>query len=348
MRYFAETIPGIEEIAWMEIQSRLLNPSFVETLFVKEKRGIIVFDAGGETKDLAQLRTAVSISAFAFMINKLERNTQDLRQITKLVSQSSEFEAAINQAVQFHKQPGIPTYRIYSHVAGKYPYHQGDLARAVSFGMERRYPDWQKSSQNPRLEISVQALGAQILCGVRLTKPDMHTTYPGAIEIISELPPSVAAAMAQLSKPDSADIFLNPFTEDGLFLLERRLAGPYQEMHAFVPDRSALDLTQMNLRKQRKKAAHDLFVEKQDFLDGTLDANSINKVLVDLDIVKTPIPAFLAELARVMAGNGRIILYTTNYTAVKNNIRQIPNFTLTAEHSVYIHGKWGRIYVVET
>ena len=348
MRYFAETLPGIEEIIWLEIESRLPNPVFVETLFVKEKRGIILFDAGGETKLLAQLRTAVSVSAFAFIINKLERNTQDLREVTKLVSSSPAFEVAINQAMQFHKQTGVPTYRIYSNLSGKYPYHKGNLAKAVAFGMERRYPDWQQSSQNPRLEISIRALGSQILCGVRLTDPDMHTTFSSAVELSSDLPPSIAAAMAQLSQPDATDVVLNPVSEDGLLLMERRLAGPYQQMIAFAPNSDAYERAQTNVDRQRKEAPHDTTITQQHFLDSGLDVNSVNKVLVDMTAVKTPIPAFLAELARVVGKNGRIILYATNYAAVKNNLRQIPNFTLTAEHSVYIHGNWGRIYVVET
>lgn len=348
MRYFAETLPGIEEVAWLEIQSRLPNPVFVETLFVKEKRGIILFDAGGETKQLAQLRTAVSVSAFAFIINKLERTTQDLREVTKLVSTSPAFEAAINQATQFHKQSGVPTYRIYSNLSGKYPYHKGNLAKAVAFGMERRYPDWQQTSQNPRLEISIRALGAQMLCGVRLTTPDMHATFSSAVELSSDLPPSIAAAMAQLSQPDAADIVLNPVSTDGLLLMERRLAGPYQQMMAFAPDSASYQLTKTNVDRQRKEAPHDTTITQQHFLDSGLEANSVNKVLIDMTAVKTPIPAFLAEVARVVGGNGRIVLYSTNYAAVKNNLRQIPNFTLTAEHSVYIHGKWGRIYVVET
>ena len=347
MRYFAETLPGIENFAWLEIRSRLQNPSFTETLFVKEKRGIVLFEAGGETKSLAQLRTAVSVSAFAFSIKKLARTKKDLRDVTKLVAHSDEFAVAINQAMQFRKQPGVPTYRIYGRLFGKYPYHKNDLIRAVALGMEKRYPDWEQSTHNPRLEISISALGAQILCGVRLTEPEMHTTYPNAVELSTELPPSVAAGMTYLSEPDAADIFLSPFSADGLFLMERRLAGPYQQMLALSSDRPAYNLTQTNLQKQRKEAPKNTRVDKQNFLDSKQDANSVTNLVADLTAVAVPYADFLTETGRVLAENGRAILLTTNYEKVKETIRHIPTLEIMTGHSVYIHGKWGRIYIIK-
>ena len=81
----------------------------------------------------------------------------------------------------------------------------------------------------------------------------------------TELPPSVAAAMVYLSEPDASDIFLDPFSADGLFLMERRLAGPYQQMWGLAPNRTAYKLAQTNLQKQRKEAPQNTRIEKQDF-----------------------------------------------------------------------------------
>ncbi len=347
MRYFAETLPGIENFAWLEIRSRLQNPTFNETLFVKEKRGVVLFEAGGETKSLAQLRTAVSVSAFAFLIKKVARSKQDLREVTKLVAESDAFGVAINQAMQFRKQPGVPTFKIYGRLAGKYHYHKNDLMRAVTIGMEKRYPDWEQTSQNPRLEISISALGSAILCGIRLTDPDMHTTYSSAVELSTELPPSVAAGMAYLSEPDAEDIVLSPFSEDGLFLMERRLAGPYQQMMGLAATRPAYNLTQTNLQKQRKEAPKNVRIEKQNFLDAKLEEGSATKLLVDLAANNAPYLPFLQECGRVLKENGRLILFTTNYEKVKDTLRQIPTLEMMTGHSVYIHGKWGRIYIIK-
>ncbi len=347
MRYFAETLPGIENFAWLEVRSRLQNPSFGETLFVKEKRGILAFEAGGETRSLTQLRTAVSVSAFAFLLKELVRTPQDLRLISKMVATSDEFGIAINQAMQFRKQPGVPTYRIYGRIAGKYPYHKTDLTRAVAFGMEKRYPDWEQSSQKPRLEISISALGSQILCGVRLTDPDMHSTYNHAVKLSSELPPSVAAGMAYLSEPQETDIFLDPMSNDGLFLMERRLAGPYQQMIALTPNRPAYKLAQNNLQKQRKEAPQNSQVQKQTFLDAQTEANSVNKLVADLTATDVPYLAFLTEVGRVLMENGRAIILTTAYDTVKETLRQLPLLEIMTGHSVYIHGKWGRIYIMK-
>ena len=347
MRYFAETLPGIENFAWLEIRSRLQNPKFNETLFVKEKRGIVLFEAGGETKSLAQLRTAVSVSAFAFHIKKIARTKQDLRQVTKLVAESDAFAVAINQAMQFRKQPGVVTYKIYGRLAGKYPYHKNDLMRAITIGMEKRYPDWEQSAHSPRLEISISALGSAILCGVRLTEPEMHTTYSNAIELKTELPPSVAAGMVYLSESSAEDIVLSPASKDGLFLMERRLAGPYQQMMGLSATRSAYNLTQTNLQKQRKDAPKNVRIEKQNFLDGKMEDGSVSKMVFDLDAANASMLPFLQECGRVLTENGRIVLFTTNYDKVKDTLRQIPTLEMMTGHSVYIHGKWGRVYIIK-
>ena len=350
MRYFAETLPGIENFAWLEIRSRLQNPSFVETLFVKEKRGVVIFDSGGDTKSLTQLRTAVSVSAFAFTIKKLTRTKQDLSLVTKLVAESDEFAIAINQAMQYRKaiQPGLPpTFRIYGRIAGKYSYHKTDLIRAVSYGMEKRYPEWKQTSHEPRLEISISALGPNMLCGIRLTEPENHTTYPNAVKLSTELPPSVAAAMVYLSEPDASDIFLDPFSADGLFLMERRLASPYQQMWGLAPNRTAYNLAQTNLQKQRKEAPQNTRIEKQDFMDSTLESKSMTKLVADLTATELSNMDFLTQVGRVLVNNGRAILFTNDYEQVKSTLRQLPNLEIMTGHSVYIHGKWGRIYILK-
>jgi hypothetical protein len=46
-RYYAQTMPGIEEIAWLEIRDRLGKLKFAEYLFAPEQNGIVAFDYGG-------------------------------------------------------------------------------------------------------------------------------------------------------------------------------------------------------------------------------------------------------------------------------------------------------------
>ena len=43
MTYYAQTMPGVEEIAWIEIRDRLKGAHFQRYLFAKEQNGIVVF-----------------------------------------------------------------------------------------------------------------------------------------------------------------------------------------------------------------------------------------------------------------------------------------------------------------
>ena len=61
MTYYAQTMPGVEEIAWLEIRNRLRNPHFIRYLFAKEQNGIVVCDYSGPPPELLRLRTTEDV-----------------------------------------------------------------------------------------------------------------------------------------------------------------------------------------------------------------------------------------------------------------------------------------------
>ena len=61
MTYYAQTMPGVEEIAWLEIRNRLKNSQFLRYLFAKEQNGIVVFEYPGPAADLLKLRATEDV-----------------------------------------------------------------------------------------------------------------------------------------------------------------------------------------------------------------------------------------------------------------------------------------------
>ena len=69
--YYVQTMPGVEQIAWLEIRRRLPRVRFVETLFAKDQNGIVVFEFGGDPADLLQLRTTEDAFVMAASLDDL-------------------------------------------------------------------------------------------------------------------------------------------------------------------------------------------------------------------------------------------------------------------------------------
>lgn len=59
--YYAQTVPGAEEIAWLEIRWRLPGVKFGEYLFAKEQNGIVTFEYQGDIADVQQLETVEDV-----------------------------------------------------------------------------------------------------------------------------------------------------------------------------------------------------------------------------------------------------------------------------------------------
>ena len=230
MECYAQTMPGIEEIAWLEIRERWPRAKFIATLFAKEQNGIVLFDYDDPLAELLQLRTTEDVFLLATSQPKMSRGRQDLRAVTEWVGKGESLGRAVNDLMRFRQYSRPPTYRVISRKYGKHEYRRKDLEMAVRQGLETRYPRWIPVADGGQVEVWANLLGSHLLIGLRLSDRIMRHRHNKQVELPASLRPSVAAAMVYLTRPSDDDVFLDPMCGSGTILLERRFAGNYGQI----------------------------------------------------------------------------------------------------------------------
>jgi 23S rRNA G2445 N2-methylase RlmL len=353
--YYVQTMPGVEEIAWLEIRDKLPGAKFGETVFAKEQNGLLLFSYAGEAEDLFQLRTVEDVFVLAVSIEKVPRTRQVLPQITEMVSETAVFQKAIDTAIPIRKQPGRPSYRVISRLYGSHEIYRKELGEAVERGMKNRYPRWRLVDDHAMLEIWINLLGSRLVGGIRLTDRTMRHRFNKSVELKAALRPSVAAAMIHLTQPEDDDIFLDPMCGSGTLLMERRFGGPYGQMIAGDIVRDHVWATRQNVEALRKEPPTDFSTLHTNAAQLPLATGSISKVATNLPFgkqigspkaLKKLYPAFFRELERVLGENGRAVVLSSEYDLVKDAVRACPSLEILTGYSIAVLGQWGRIYIM--
>lgn len=353
--YYVQTMPGVEEIAWLEIRDKLPGAKFSETVFAKDQNGLLIFAYSGDAADLLQLRTVEDVFVLAVSLDKIPRTRQLLGQLTEVVSNSAEIQQAVDVAIPMRRQPGRPSYRIISRLYGSHDIYRKELGAAVEKGIKNRFPRWRLVPDHAQLEIWVNLLGSRLVCGIRLTDRTTRHRFNKPIELKASLRPSVAAAMIHLTQPTDDDIFLDPMCGSGTLVMERRYAGAYGQMLAGDIVRDHVWATQQNVLALRKEPPVNFGTLHASATQLPLAAGSITKVATNLPFgkqigspkaLKKLYPAFFGELERVLGENGRAVVLSSEFDLVKDAVRGCPNLEILTGYSIAVLGQWGRIYII--
>ncbi len=359
MTYYAQTMPGVEEIAWLEIRRRLKDAHFQRYLFAKEQNGIVVFDYPGASADLLRLRTTEDVFMQIAYHDDLTRLRRDLRGIHELIATSEGFGRAVNDYLRLRRFSAPPTYRVISRQYGKFEYSRKQLTETVWRSLKQRYPRWTPVADDAQIEVWANLLGSTLLIGMRLSDRTMRHRFERKVELPAALRPSVAAAMVFLTEPAADDVFLDPMAGSGTILYERMQAGPFARLLGGDIEPERVDAARKNVRGSRKKPGANAMqpdIRQWDARKLPLDDASVDKVATNLPFGKqlrgseTPArlyPPVLAELQRVVRPGGRIVLLSSEYDLIKEEVRKLPRLTITTGYSVAVLGVWGRIYIID-
>ncbi|MCA9875944.1 MAG: RNA methyltransferase [Anaerolineales bacterium] len=355
--YYAQTPPGAEEIAWLEIRWRLPGAKFGEYLFAKEQNGVVTFDYAGDMADVQQLETAEEVYLQALSIPKLSRGKRDLERIRDLVTKAESLGRAGNQLMRFRQFSRPPAYRVVSRKFGRHEYSLKALQKAVLQGMQSRYPRWTPVTDGAQVELSVDLLGSHLLCGFNITDKQTRKSRSLRQKGGDGVRPSLAAALVLLTEPEAEDVFLDPLCANGRLLYTRRLLGRYGRLIGVDPSPEQLAIATENLvtrRKGRLPESIDLQPWAEDGLplaDASVDKAAT--VLPDSAQVggeremKGLYTAVFQELARVLRPDGRAIILSREYDQVKACLRDRPMLEIQTGYSVKAGAQWGRIYIIK-
>lgn len=325
--YYVHTLPGLEQIAWLEIRDRLPKVKFREHFFAKDQNGLVLFEYGGEPADLLNLRTVEDSFLMLAAPDKLSRGRADLGLIQDVVAQSGELGRVVNILTRHRRRP-VTSYRVVVRKVGDHQYERKEVEQVVLRAVQGQYPQWQALATTGDLEIWVNVLGSRLLMGVRLS-----AKTPAGTGLL----PSVAAAMAWLSGPAGTDIFLDPLCQSPVILNERANIGPCQQLLAAeYPPRSGVKLPEwVSVCRWAKDKV-------------SLPAESVTKIVTQLP---THNPAFyqqfLGEMARLLRPDSQAVLLCEDYDQVREAVRQQPNLTILGGYSLAPAGKWLRAYLLK-
>ncbi len=350
---YAQTMPGVERIAWLEVHKRFPGATLKEYLFAKERNGILVFDYDGSPDDLLGLRTVEDIFLLALSTSIVSRSRAGLREVTRAIETDPRFEQAIQL---FRKLRGLVpplTYRVVTRMEGQYVFRRVDVEQAVLKGLEGRLgTGWHLVEEDAGLEVWANLLGGRLLCGLRLSDRTMrHRAYQIA-HLPASLRPSVAAAMVFLTEPDEHDIFLDPMCGSGTVLAERMLAGRYRQILGGDLVARHVEIARQNLAGLGGRWR----VSRWDARKLPLTAESIDAVATNPPFgkqvgsrqeIEQLYPAFIAELVRVLKPGGRAVILSSQYELLRAAVRQHSRLQIERGYSVAVLGEWGRIYLLK-
>jgi tRNA (guanine6-N2)-methyltransferase len=200
--------------------------------------------------------------------------------------------------------------------SGRPAYVRQELGHRVARAVTHRFGRWKRVDEGGTLELWVLQRGADTTLGLRLSDRTMrHRTYK-QVNIAASLRPVVARAMVLLSQPVEDDIFLDPMCGAGTLLIERGEHGRYAQLLGGDISPEAVAATRANIGPRYKPVT----IRAWDATQLPLDSGSVSRIVCNLpfgtqigsrDQNSTLYGAFLSEARRVLSGDGRMVLLTS-------------------------------------
>lgn len=332
---YVETVPGIEEVAWLEIRDRLPDPEFGAFLFAKDECGIVTFRIDVPPAELLSLRTVEGVFLSGAQMEKISRGYGDLNRLEEVMAETGDFGRAVN-ALTRHRQRQIATYRLEVRKYGRHEYSRSQFRQAVIANVESLYPRWERVQKNAGVEIWANVLGSSILIGLRVPMPQR----PASVGVLRS---SMAAALALLSDPQAEEVFVDPFCGSGLILEARAAHAPGLIVGGDLVVAEAIE-------GSRGEGIDGLLVQWDakalPLATGSVDKVATNFPPVPREDVAQRYRGWLAELQRALSPGGLLVLLTSEHELFKDVIRDVRGLEIRSGYSVTVAGQWGRIYLL--
>lgn len=306
---YAMTMPGLEDVAAEEIETRLGGT------IKKTSAGFVVFRVEEIDAALLRLRTTEDVFLLAWGSDQLTYRAEDLERIRRWTAQETDW----NRLLQIHhavrpKPKGKPTYHLVAQMIGEHGYRRADAGKALAKGLAGKFPaSWKPAEENAAVEVWLNIHGARAVCGLRLSDRTMrHRTYKHE-HLPASLRPTLAAAMVLLADAQPGQTVLDPMCGAGTILAEQLEVGRGKvQVWGGDCDRAALRAAGVNLRRLGEPHLARWNAERLPLADASVDRIISNppfgKQLSSPEEVGPLYRRMLAEYQRVLKPAGRAVL----------------------------------------
>lgn len=319
MLYALQTLPGLAALAWQEAETRLPvaegkdGPAQIGTRIVPGRNDILLVRYEGDPKALLRLRCIEDVFAVAARAFAVAPDERGLRQCYAAVRNTRDIEGALKawRRVTGNKRPPN-TFRVIAREIGAHKFLRRDMGRAVGDAIADAWPGrWRRVDEEGDVEIWATLVENELLCGLRLSGPEMRQR--GKLRHLpASLRPALAAAMVMLTNPLPDDVFLDPMAGAGTLLVERAAAGPFRAIYGGDVKAEAVGAMRTNTRGLKG----EIRCERWDARSLPLDDASVDKVAVNLPFGKqiageedlpTLYRSVMSEIQRVLRPGGRLV-----------------------------------------
>lgn len=305
-------MPGLETLAFSEMSA--VTP---ETKLIKFLRGIALFSSAAAPEELLSVRTSEDVYCTLAHIKKLRRGPESLRVLHSATLQS-DLPSALAYWRRAHHGAQPRTWRVISQMSGTYDFRRIDAGEAVIAALRKCMPrHMQQVADDADVEIWDWLGNSDALIGLRLSDASMRHRHYKREHLPASLRPTIAAAMAWVSRPTPQDRVLDPLCGAGTLLIERSLLGdaPAQLLGGDIRQ-EAVSMAQRNAGA----AEVDLALQVWDARSLPLAANSVTRIITNLPFGKQIglreeneqlYTDLLHEFDRVLAPDGLIVSLTS-------------------------------------
>jgi len=351
--YLAHTMPGLEQVSWLEIRRRLARAHLEGYKTVRDRNGMVLFRYGGDPDDLLSLRTAEDVFLVVERVPDVAWGYEGFSQI---------YEALLRSRFLSHSLPGQrsrsrrgrPTFRVVTRMVGRsQPYRRKDLQQSIEKALAKGSGGrWRAVAEDGDLEIWASLIGRDLICALRLSDASMrHRSYKTA-HIEASLRPSVAAAMVWLTVPQEEDVFLDPMCGAGTLLVERGTIARHRLLLGVDHASESLEAAAANIGPRHKPRQ----LVCGDARRLPFGSESVTKIATNLPFGRrvgtrrgnvTLYRDAVREMNRVLVDGGPMVLLSSEVELVEESVGQVQGLELARTYDVQLLGLSARIFVVE-
>jgi tRNA (guanine6-N2)-methyltransferase len=354
--YYLHTLPGIEGIAWEEVQERVDAATLEGFKVVPGRNGIVLFSTLAEPSVLTSVRTAEDLFWAVARVPDVPWGREGLSMMSEQLMQGLSLNHGLNLLGSLRTMPSAKpvTFRVISRMVGKnQPYWRSELADMVTRVVRNRTRrQWRAVREGEQVEIWANLLGRELLVGMRLSDESMRHRPYQQVHLPASLRPSMAAALVRLTEPAADDVFLDPLCGTGTLLIERGLYGRHGLLIGGDIETAAVMASQENIGPRHKPRELLLWDAKRiPLADGSVDTIASNlpfgKQLSRPRDLPVLYRGLCAEIARVLRPRGRAVLLTSEIRRLRTAIEEQQGLGLRRSYSVTLLGQSATIQIVE-